>query len=195
MVDCEDTIAGKDIEEGMFGKEGGGEITEVGELFVLGIGPPGGELEGVGLYFTTELFGLVGLVLFGKTGGIGIVLGVGTIGDNEYLHIVEEGASHPEGLALVAVDLVEGLFDIDPTSFEFDMNEWQPIDEDGDVVAETVLTCTSVGFVGFHLVDHLEAVVMDIAFVEQVYVACFAIVAMEQADIVALNDQGLIFDC
>ena len=40
---------------------------------------------------------------------VGVVLGVYAIADNEYLHILVQGAIGPKGMALVAVNLVKGF--------------------------------------------------------------------------------------
>ena len=46
-------------------------------------------------------------------------------------------------MALVAIDLVEGFLQSNATSFEFYLNEWQAIDEQGYVIPIFVLTLDS----------------------------------------------------
>ena len=74
----------------------------------------------------------------------------------------------PEGLVLVAGYLVERFAEVDAAAFEFDVDEWQPVDEDGDVVPVGVGRGAWGGSgVDGVLVDDLEFVVVDVGFVEE----------------------------
>ena len=101
----------------MLGEEGLGEVQEVCNDLVVAVCPEGGELKGVG--------GLLGLVpatqfLFFQvvdSGGVGVILGVGSIGDDKHLHIFIKATPCPETVPLVSVYLVEGLFELNTPSF------------------------------------------------------------------------------
>ena len=55
-------------------------------------------------------------------GRVAVILGIGSVRDDEQLHILEQSAARPETLALVAVDLIERLLDIDAATLQFDMH-------------------------------------------------------------------------
>lgn len=123
--------------------------------------------------------------------GVGVVLGAGTVGDDEDLHVAEEsvaGAS-VEGVALVAVDLVEGLAQFFATSLEFDVDEGQAVDEDGDVVA--VGARARVDGV---LADHLHLVAVNVGLVDEADVLGGVIVAGEDLHVVLLDAAGFSDD-
>ena len=104
----EDAIPGQHIQNGVFGEEGAGEVDEVGDHLVIGVCPEGCKLEAVaGLL----LFRLAGgrLPDCVEAGGVGVVLGVGAVGDDEDLHILKKAAPRPERVPLVTVDLVKRL--------------------------------------------------------------------------------------
>ena len=69
----------------------------------------------------------------------------------------------PEAVALVALDLVERLTDGHAAPLELDMYQRQTVDEDGHVVARVVIACGLLV-----LVEHLQTVVVDVLFVQQV---------------------------
>ena len=52
-----------------------------------------------------------------ETGGVRVVFGIRTIGDNKYLNILEQPAAYPKAIPLIAVDLVERLLDGHTTPF------------------------------------------------------------------------------
>ena len=188
VVGVEDAVAGEDRQQGVAGEEGTGEPDQVEDGLVGGIGPPAGELEGVG-HLAARSLGAGGLVNMGGARGVGVVLGQRPVADHEQLHIFVEPRIGPETLALVAVDLVEGLADVDAAPLEFHLHHGQAVHQDGDVVA-----VGSRAGVGGVLVDHLQAVVVDVALVEQVDVLGGAVVTVQQLDVVVLDATGLLHD-
>ena len=112
------------------------KIHQIGNDFVVPVRPEGGELKAV-----AGLFGFVPslALLFdvAAAGGVGIILRVGAVGDDENLDIFKQAACCPEAVALVALDLVERLADGHTAPLELDMYQRQTIDEDGHV--ETVV--------------------------------------------------------
>ena len=112
LLTGEDAIFGKDVKKGMFGKEGFGEVHQVGDGYILLVGPPRGELKRVVSVLALPGLGLATHLLdMGKAGGVAIIFCLRTVRDNEDLHVLEESGAAPERLALIAVDLVEGFAD------------------------------------------------------------------------------------
>ena len=175
----------------MPGEEGAGEVDEVGDHLVVGVRPEGGELKAVaGLL----LFGLAGGRLPDgvEPGGVGVVLGVGAVGDDKDLYILEQAAPRPEGVPLVAVDLVESLPDGHAPALELDMYQGQAVDQHRHIVAVVVLGPLLLAHL--ILVDDLEAVVVDVLLVDEGNVLGGAVVPPEYLHEVLLDLPGLLDD-
>lgn len=115
-------------------------------------------------------------------GGVGVVFGVGSIGDDKYLHILIQPASCPETVPLVPVYLVESFFELDTSSFELNMHEGEAIDKNGHIISGIMVPSF------FHiLVYDLKGVVVDIVLVYEFDVLAFTCVSFEDLDIVILN--------
>ncbi len=171
----------------MLGEEGGGEGHQVEDGHIVSIGPPAGELEAVGSLLAAGL--LAGsLPDGGKARGVGVVLGVGSVGDNEDLHVLVQAAAGPEAVALVALDLVEGLLDGNAAALELDVHERQAVHQYRHVVA--VLVGPFLGV----LVHHLHAVVVHVALVDEGDVAHGSVIHLQGVDVVALDAAGLLDD-
>ena len=119
--------------------------------------------------------------------GVGVVLGAGTVGDDEDLHVAEESVAGAcvEGVALVAVDLVESYAQFFAAPLEFDVHQGQAVDEDGDVVA--VGARAGVDRV---LADHLHLVAVNVGLVDEADVLGGAVVAGEDLHVVLLDAAG-----
>ena len=129
------TVSGEDREDRALGQECGGKVGEVRDRVIGSVGPPAGEFVGMGIgggnfTATSHVFSDVR-----ETHGIGVVLGVRAVGDDEDLHVSEETISSMKGVALVAVDLVESLPQVFAATLEFNVDERQAVDQDGDVIA------------------------------------------------------------
>lgn len=164
------------------------KIHQIGNDFVVPVRPEGGELKAV-----AGLFGFVPslALLFdvAAAGGVGIILRVGAVGDDENLDIFKQAACCPEAVALVALDLVERLADGHTAPLELDMYQRQTIDEDGHVVARVVLARGLLV-----LVEHLQSIVVDVFFVQQVDVFGRAAVLPQHLHMVKLNAARLFQD-
>jgi hypothetical protein len=68
-------------------------------------------------------------------GGVRVVLRQGAVADDEELDVLEEAGPGPEAVALVALDLVERLPDVDPAPLELDVHHRQAVDQDCHVIA------------------------------------------------------------
>ena len=116
-----------------------------------------------------------------RPGGVGVVLGVGSIGDDKHLHIFIKATPCPETVPLVSVYLVEGLFELDTPSFELHMYQGKTIDQDGDIISGVMGSILLL-----ILVDDLDKVVVDVGLVNQIDVLALTSVPFENLDIVLL---------
>ena len=155
---------------------------------VIGIGPKAGEFKAIAgfFFFGFATFGILDGV---KACAVGIIFGVGAIGNDEYLHIFKEAAARPEGVPLVALDLVEGLTNGDAAAFEFHMDQGQTVNENGHVVAIVVFGALLLAVLV--LVQHLQAIVMDILFINDTDIFRGAVVTLEAENGAFLNNLAL----
>ena len=187
LVDVEHAVLREDVEEGMLGEERRGEGHEIADGDVVGVGPPARELEAVGGLLAATVAALL-LAEVVEARRVGVVLRVGAVADDEDLHILEQPAAAPEAVALVALDLVERLHDGLAAALELHVHERQAVDEDGHVVAVLVGALLRV------LVHHLEAVVVDVALVDEADVLRGAVIAPQGDDVLALDAARLVLD-
>ena len=161
------------------------EIYQIGNDFVVPVRPEGGELKAV-----AGLFGFISslALLFdvAAAGGVGIILRVGAVGDDENLDVFKKAACCPEAVALVALDLVERLADGHAAPLQLDMYQRQAVDKDSHVVARVVIARALLV-----LVEHLQAVVVDVLFVQQVDVFGRTAVLPQHLHMIELNPARL----
>lgn len=105
------------------------------------------------------------------------------------MHILIESGAGPEGVALIAVDLVEGISDADSPALQLDMHQREAVDKDCYVIAVGVGAA-----LGDVLVDDLQGVVVDISFVDERDVDERAVGAGPGLDVVFLNGFGFLND-
>ena len=187
----EHAVAREDGEDGALGQECGGEVGEIGDLVVGGVGPPHGEFVGSrvrGGHLSAHAL-VFGDVL--EAHGVGVVLGVCAVGDDEDLHVAKESVSGAgvEGVALVAVDLVESFAQFFATPLEFDVDQGQAVDENGDVVS--IRACAGVDGV---LANHLHLVAVNVGLVDEADVFGGAIVTDKDLHVVLLDAAGFSDD-
>ena len=118
--------------------------------------------------------------------GVGVILGIGSVGYDENLHILIQSAACPETISLIAVNLVERLFELNTSSLQLYMHKRQTIDENRYIVASIV-----VALLLLVLVDDLEVVVVYVSLVNQVDVLGLARISFEDLDMVFLYLGGL----
>ena len=161
------------------------EVYQIGNDFVVPIRPERGELKAVaGLFgFSASLALLFDVA---AAGGVGIILRVGAVGDHKNLDVFKKAACCPETVALVALDLVERLADGHAAPLQLDMYQRQAVDEDGHVVARVVIARGLLV-----LVEHLQTVVVDVLFVQQVDVFGRAAVLPQHLHMIELNPARL----
>ena len=158
-----------------------GKRHKVGDAMILRVGPPARELVGCARLFSAFV------ARFLPACGVRVVLGVGSVGDNEDLHILEQTALAPEAFALIPLNLVEGLTQRHAATLELDVHERETVDENGDVVS--ILVSALVRLV---LIEHLQAVLMDVVAVKELDVDERAVPHREVNDRRFLDDPGLI---
>ena len=180
----EDAVFCEDAEEGVLGEKGLGKVNEVRDNAVIRVSPERGELKAVACFalFTLARFGFFDRV---EAGGIGIILGIGAVGDDKNLHILKQTAARPEAVALIALNLVERLADGDAAAFQLNMHHREAVDKDGDVIA--VVVPSTVALTDLILIEHLNGIVVDVLFVNQRDVFGGAVVAVKHLNKVLLN--------
>ena len=107
----------------MFGKKGIGKIQQIGNGAITGISPPRSKFVAVAAPFSFGRFAGFELFDMGEAGGVAVVFGVCSVGNNKQLHVLEQAAASPETLPAVPVNLIECFFQIHTTTFQLDMNE------------------------------------------------------------------------
>ena len=92
---------------------------------------------------------------------------------------------------MIPVDLVEGLADRYAAPFQFHMHHRQPVDQNRHIIA--VVICRAFRPAELILVDHLQAVVVDVPFVQQGDVQGRAVLSFQYLHGVVLDAGGLLF--
>ena len=109
------TIAGEDIENGVFREKSLCKVNEVKNRLVVFPCPVGCELKRIGSLFLSLSFARALVAsCHSVTRGIAVIFGECAVADNEYLDELKQSATGPERITLIAVDLVESVFDADP---------------------------------------------------------------------------------
>ena len=103
----------------MLCKEGLREVHEICNDPVISVSPVGSKLKAVGCLLAALLGRVVLLLDVAGSGGIGIILGECTVGDDKDLHILIKSGASPEAVSLISVDLIECFLDCDTTAFQF----------------------------------------------------------------------------
>ena len=172
----------------MLCKECPGKVDQIRQHAVVRISPVGGKFKAIaGLFlFRLAVFGVLDGIV---AGAVGVVLGICAIGDHKNLHILVQAAARPERITLVAVDLVECLPDGHPAPLQFHMNQRKAVDQNRHIVA-VIMPCAVCLFY-LILVDDLQAVVMDVLFIDQCDIFGTAIIPVQYLHIVFLNLLGL----
>ncbi len=189
VLSVKDAVAGEDVQQGVLGKEGAGEINQIRNCPVCAVSPEVGELEAVAALFSAWDRARLLIVQMFFAGGVGVVLGMRAVGEDKELHVFKQPRAAPEAFAVVAIDLVEGFTQGNAAAFELHVHHRKSVDQNGHIVARWVFALGS-----FILVKHLEAVVVDGAFIKQVNVLVGAVVAPQDLDIVVLDLASFLDD-
>ena len=123
------------------------------------------------------------------SGGVGIILGVRSIGNNENLHILIQTACRPKAISLIAFDLVKGFPDGNTTALQLHMNQRQTVHQNGHIIAGIV---AALGFLV--LVDHLQTVVVNVLFVYELNILGSSVIPAQYLYMVGLDGAGFLND-
>lgn len=184
-----DAILRQDVQQRMAGKERASKVHQIGNDAVFPIRPKGRKFKAVACLFAA-LSGRSGAFFnVAVAGRIGVVFRVRAVGDNENLHILIQAAASPKAVPLVTVDLVERLFDGHTAPLQFHMNQRQTVYQNRDIIAVII-----VAAVLHILVNDLQAVVVDVLFIQQRDIDRRAVLAGQVLNVVLLDAAGLFFD-
>ena len=172
----------------MLCKECPGKVDQIRQHAVVRISPVGGNLKAIAGFFLFRLavFGILDGIV---AGAVGVVLGICAVGNHKNLRILVQPAARPERIPLIAVDLVERLPDGHPAPLQFHMNQRKAVDQNRHIVA--IIMPRTVRLLHLVLVDDLQAVVMDVLFVDQRDIFGTSIIPVQYLHIVFLNLPGL----
>ena len=173
----------------MPGKKGLGEVHQIRDRLIVGVRPIRSKFKTVGGLFAAVPGRFVLLPDMAVPCGIGIILGVGAVGDDEDLHILVQPAPSPETDPLVPVDLVEGFFESHAPAFQLHMDQRQTIHQNGHIVPGIVAAAALL-----ILVDDLQEVVVDVLLVDEGNIHGCAVLAGEVLHKIFLDHPGLFHD-
>ena len=184
-----DAILRQDVQQRMAGKERAGKVHQVGNNAVFPIRPKGRKFKAVACLFAA-LSGRSGALFnMAVAGRVGVVFCIRAIGDNENLYILIQTATSPKAVPLVTVDLVERLFDGHTAPLQFHMNQRQTVYQNRDIIAVII-----VAAILHILVNDLQAVVVDVLFIQQRDIDRRAVLAGQILNVILLDAAGLFFD-
>ena len=169
----ENAVARQECEQRVPCEERPPEIHQIGDEAVARIRPVGRKLKAVARLFARLAPSRIHLADMALACRIGIVFRICPVRDHKNLDVLIEPCARPERVPLIAFDLVERLTDLHAAPFQLQMYERQPVYEDRHIIAIRMCrrilprTCTALYRI---LMDHLQAVVMDILLVNQTYI-------------------------
>ena len=120
---------------------------------------------------------------------VGVVLRLGSVGDDENLHPLEKRVARPEPVPVVPFDLIERLANRNAAFLQLDMDDGQSVHQHGHVVTEVVLALLFLV-----LVDDLKPIVVDVFGVEDHQVGVVMVVKLEIKPALFLKFGGLLLD-
>ena len=172
----------------MLGKERLCKVHKVRNELVVGVCPKRGELKRITglLDFPLAVF----LLLYSAdAGGVGIILGMRTVANDENLYIFVKPAVCPKTVSLITVNLIERFFQRDATAFQFDMYQRKTVDKHRYIIA--VFKIAAVFFI---LIDDLQTVVMDVFLVNQGDIFTAAVISAQNLNAIFLNQTRLLYN-
>ena len=193
----ENAVARQECEQRVTCEERPPEIHQIGDETVARIRPVGCELKAVARLFARPAPSRIHLTDMALARRIGIVLRIRPVRDHKNLDVLIEPCARPERIPLIAFDLVKRLTDLHAAPFQLQMHERQPVHEDRHIVAIRMCRrilprpCTALHRI---LMDHLQAVVVDIVLVDQTDILRRAIVTSQVLYIVRLDTARLRCD-
>ena len=191
ILRCKNAVLRKDIQNRMLCEKSLCKINQIWNYTVIGICPEAGKLKTVtGLGLTCSPFLM--LLFRIPSGAVGIILCICTIGNDKNLNVLIQSASCPEGIPLVAVNLVESLTDGNTSAFQFNMHKRQTVYQYCNIIAivmlRTILCANHI------LIDDLQPVIMDILFIYECNILGRTVITGQDLYIILLYLPGLFHD-
>ena len=183
------TILGQYIQNRMLGKKGFCKIYQVGNHLIVAVCPEGSKLKAIAGFLRFLLCRFTHLHDMAVPGGIGVILGVRSIGNDENLHILIQTACRKEAVSLITFNLIKGFPDSNATAFQLYMDKRQTIDQNGHVIA-----CVVSAFGFFILVDNLKAVIVNILFVNKLKILGSSIIPAKHLHMIGLHGAAFLYD-
>ena len=81
-------ILGQHVQNGVLGKERLGKVNEVCNYLIVAVCPERSKLKAVACFLRLLFCGFAHFLDVAVSGGVGIILGVRTVGDNENLNVL-----------------------------------------------------------------------------------------------------------
>ena len=114
-----------------------------------------------------------------------IVLRIRPIGNHENLYILVEPCPCPERIPLIPIDLIECLADLHPAPLQLQMHQRQPVYQDRHVIA--IVIGSPILLPILILMNHLQAVIMDLLFINERDILRRPVIPLQDLDIVLLD--------
>ena len=186
---CENTILGQHIQNRVLGKEGFRKINQVCNYLIVAICPEGSKFKAVAGFLGFLFCSFAHLFDVAVSGGVGVILGMGSIRDNENLHILIQAACRPEAVSLVAFDLIKGFPNSNAPALQLHMDEGQTVDHKRYIIA-----CVVLAFGFLILVDDLQTVVVNVLFVDQLNILRSSVIPAEYLYMIRLDGTAFFND-
>ena len=119
--------------------------------------------------------------------GIGKITAVRTVRYDKHLNILEKRITTVEALFGISVHLIECFADGDTASFQFNLYQWQTINQNCNVI--TIGLCPGL----FKLRNNLQFISDNILFVCDIDVFNMSVVKNEIVNVVIVNLTGFIY--
>lgn len=146
----ENTVPGQKIQQRVLGEKGLCKINQIRDDTILRIRPKRGKLKAVAGFGLGAFPGSSRLPDMVEAGAVGIVFGIGAIGNDENLHVLKEPGGCPEAFPLIAVDLMKRLPNGDAPALKLYMHHGQAVDQH-----RYIITVFMDSFRGRVLIDDL----------------------------------------
>ena len=160
----------QNIQQSMLLEESGGKVLQVLNQSVIRLCPVHGEIKAV----------------FIPLSGTGKVPGISPVGNHEELQVFKQGVIAVKAFLAVTVYLVKGFTNRHAALFEFDLHQWQAVDQNCDIIAVSVWAGL------FKLLNDLHLIAQQVLFIYQIDVFQTTVIKREITDIVDMDFTGFI---
>ena len=175
----------------MLCKECLGKIYEIRYNTIIRISPKASKFKAVAGFLFLGFSGFCILYSI-MTGTVRVILRIRPVADNKDLDKLKQAAPCPERISLIPVDLIKRLPDWHSTTFQLNMYERQTIHQDSNIIP-VIMFCALVCADNI-LVYYLQAVIMNIGFINDCDILGTAIIPLQNLNIIFLDLSGLFLD-